>query len=529
MRHQIEFLIALLLAIALVAAFSRRVGVTESILLFLGGVALGVIPGAPRIAVPPDVIFLVFLPPLVYYAAFVSSPRELRTHARSISMLAVGLVFATTAGVAVVAHLVIPQMPWAAAFALGAILAPTDPVAATTVIRNLGAPQALVTLLEGEALINDAVGLTLYRVAVAAAVAGTFSVLESVGRFALVAVGGLAIGLAVGWVVARVRPKFDDPQVEITISLFTPYLSYLPAEAAGTSGILATVVTGLYVGWKSPGLFRPGTRLAARSFWSLFTFLLNSFLFLLLGLQFRTIVDGIEGASPSRLLGYAAAVCGTAIGIRLVWQFTVPYLMRVLSRRLRREQPPLPWQQRLVIGWSGMRGAVSLAAALAIPLRTDSRAAFPRRDLIIFLTFAGIFATLVLQGLTLPLLMRALGVRGDERTSEAEDRARANAAHAALARLEDVAQERRLPEETLEGLRDLYEDRLMRLKARLDADGDGHPELEQRADLYRELLREMIDAERDTIVEMRDKGEIDNEVMRRIERDLDLTSSRLLE
>ncbi|HET9948187.1 MAG TPA: Na+/H+ antiporter, partial [Longimicrobiales bacterium] len=504
MQHQIEFLVGLLLAVALLAAFARRVGVAESVLLFVVGVGLGLVPGAPQVVVPPDVIFLVFLPPLVYYAAFVSSPRELRAQARPIGMLAIALVFATTAGIAAVAHELIPGMPWAPAFALGAILAPTDPVAATSVIRAVGAPRRLVTLLEGEALVNDGIGLTANRVAVSAAVAGSFSVGATAGRFVLVALGGVAIGLAIGWLVAKVRPRFNDPDVEITLSLFTPYLAYLPAEAAGLSGILAAVATGLYMSWQSPGLFRPGTRLQANAFWGVFNFVLNSVLFLLLGLQFRQIVDGIGNASAGRLAVYAAAVAGTAIAIRLLWQFTVPHLTRALSRRLRAE-PATPWRERLVVGWSGMRGAVSLAAALAIPLETDAGHPFPFRNLIIFLTFCVIFATLALQGVTLPGLLRLLGLRAGEGEQRRETHARLRVAHAALARMEEIQSERDgLPEHAFDTLRALYEARVQRLQADVE-EGDERPEeLEQRTRAFRALVREVLGAERRALLELRD-------------------------
>jgi monovalent cation/hydrogen antiporter len=519
--HDAELLLLwLMVAMVGLSALARLVGVPYPILLVLGGLVLGFVPGMPAIELPPDLVLVLFLPPLLYWSGFFSSPRELRADLRAISLLAVGLVLVTMVAVAVTVHSLVDGLPWAAAFALGAIVSPTDPLAATAIARRLGVPRRLVTVLEGESLVNDATALVAYRIAVAAAVGGSFVPWRAGLRFVVGVAGGVAIGLLVGWLVAEVRRRLDDPPVEITVSLVTGYAAYLPADRLGVSGVLAAVTAGLYVGWRAPELASATTRLLGFSFWDVLVYLLNAVLFILVGLQLHPILSGVSGHSPAALLGLSASISAVVIAVRVAWQFTVPYLVRLLDRRPSQVARRVGPRERLVSGWSGMRGAVSLAAALALPLE-----GFPQRNLIVFLTFAVIFVTLVVQGLTLPTLIRRLGVRGDGVEEREELRARLTATNAALARLEELAAEEWTRDDTVERVRALYDYRRRRLKARAGKiEDDGY---EDRSLAYQRLVREVLEAQRHAIVGLRNQGVISNDVMHRIERELDLEDSRL--
>jgi Na+/H+ antiporter len=518
-------LLALMAAVAGLLILARTIGVPYPILLVLGGLVLGFVPGLPTIQLAPELVLVVFLPPLLYQAAFFSSPRELQADLRPISLLAIGLVLATMVAVAVTAHAVVEGMPWAAALALGAIVSPTDPLAATAIARRLGVPRRLVTLIEGESLLNDATALVAYRLAVAAAVAGSFSLWEAGLRFLVGVVGGVAVGLVVGWLIAEIRRRLDDPPVEIVVTLVTGYAAYLPAERLQVSGVLAAVTSGLYVGWRAPELASPATRLLGFSFWEVFGFLLNTVLFILVGLQLHPILGAVSGQSTSALLGQAVLVTVVVIVVRLGWEFTVPYLIRLLDRRPSQLARRLGPRERLVVGWSGLRGAVSLAAALALPLEVAEGQPLPHRDLIIFVTFVVIFATLVVQGLTLPALIRRLGVRDDGAEEQEEVRARLAATNAALARLDELASEGWTRDDTVERLRGFYQFRRRLLKTRAGIyEDEGHQE---RSVAYQRVVRELIEAQRQAIVGLRNRGVISNDVMHRIERDLDLEDTRL--
>jgi len=530
MHGNVELLLlALLVALAGLSVLARWVRVPYPILLVLGGLVLGFVPGVPSVELPPEVVLVLFLPPLLYWAAFFSSPRDLLADLRAISLLAVGLVLATMSAVAVTAHALIGGLSWGAAFVLGAVVSPTDALAATAIARRLGAPRRLVTLLEGESLVNDATALVAYRVAVAAAVGGGFSLWGASLRFVGGAAGGVAAGLAVGWIIVAIRRRLDDPLVEIVLSLVTGYAAYLPAEYLGASGVLAAVTAGIFVGWHAPGLASPETRLLGFSFWEVFVYLLNAVLFILVGLQLNPILRGVTGHSASALLGQAALVSAVVIAVRIGWEFTVPYLIRALDRRPTQVARRLGPRERLVLGWGGMRGAVSLAAALALPTGDAAGDAagqpFPDRNLIIFLTFGVIFATLVLQGLTLPALIGRLDVRDDGAEEQEELRGRLAAADAALARLDQLTEERWTPREKVEKLRGVYQHRRRLLKARAGIIRDyGY---QDRSLAHQRLLRELLDAQRSAIIQLRNEGTISNDVMHRIERDLDLEDSRL--
>jgi Na+/H+ antiporter len=518
--HEIEpLLLALIVAVAGLSVLARVVRVPYPILLVLGGLVLGFVPGMPAVELPPELVLVAFLPPLLYWSGFFSSPRHLWADARAISLLAVGLVLVTTVAVAAIAHAMVDGMTWPAAFALGAIVSPTDPLAASAIGRRLGVPRRLLTVVEGESLINDATALVAYRIAVAAAVSGTFVAWQAGLRFLVTAAGGVAVGLLVGWLVAELRRRLDDPVVEIVVSVFTGYAAYLPAELLGVSGVLAAVAAGLYLGWRGPEVASASTRLLGFSFWEVLVYLANAVLFILVGLQLRPILEDLGGTAVAVLVGQGVLVSAVVVAVRLGWGFSVPYLVRLVDRRPSQAMRRVGAKGRLLLGWSGMRGAVSLAAALALPLD------FPMRNLILFLTFSVILATLVVQGLTLPALIRRLNLEEDDAEEREEVRARLAATHAALDRLDELAGADWTRDDTVERLHGLYEFRRRRLKARggwLEDDGS-----EDRSQAYQRLLRELLQAQRQAIVLLRNQGQISNDVMHRIERELDLEDTRL--
>ncbi len=511
--------LGLILAVATMLAVAPALRIPYPILLVLGGLAIGVVPGMPEFELEPELVFFGVLPPLLYSAAFFTSLRELRANARPIGLLAVGLVAVTTVGVAVVAHTFIDGLPWSSAFVLGAIVSPTDPLAATSIARRLGVPRKLVTIVEGESLVNDGTGLVLYRVAVAAVVTGSFSAFYTGGLFLVSAGGGIAVGLAVGWVVRQVRSRVDNPPAEITISLLTGYFAFIPAELIGVSAVLAAVAAGIYLGWHTPELTNAQVRLQGLAVWEIVQYLLNALLFVLVGLQLPVVIDALGDLSAGQLLGYAALVSTTVIALRFAWVFAVLHAPKWIARRMSN------WRGAVFLSWAGMRGAVSLAAALALPLETDAGAPFPGRELILFLTFSVILVTLVGQGLTLPFVIRVLGLEDDGIEDREDAKARIHAAEAALARLEELVSEDWVREDTAERMRGAYRFRTTRFQARLDDGDDGV--IETRSQDYQRLRRELLDAERQALVDLRRSGAISNDVWLRVGRDLDLEDERL--
>lgn len=532
MEHAEVVLFGLLVSVAGLVVLAGYLRIPYPIMLVLGGAALGAVPGIPRVELEPELVLVLFLPPLLYSAAFFSSLRDLRENLQAISLLAIGLVLATMFAVAIVAHSLVPGMSWPIAFVLGAIVSPTDPIAATAIARRVGLPRRIVTIVEGESLINDATALIAYRFALGAAITGTFSLWQAGLQFLLGAIGGVALGLVAGWLVAQVRRRLDDPPVEITISLFTPYAAYLPAEQLGLSGVLAAVTVGIYLGWRAPELITPNTRIQAYSVWEILIFLLNSLLFVLIGLQLESILAGVDADSVLTLLGWAAAISGAVIGVRFAWVFLSTYLPRRFSARLGGTDPLLPWQWTFLVSWSGMRGAVSLAAALAIPLEISPGTPFPHREIILLLTFSVILFTLVVQGLSLPPLIRALRVQEDGSDELEEVEARLRVAEAAVSRIEELSEEHWAPEDTIERMRGFYDYRRRRFAARSrETGGDGENaeglDYEGRTAVYQRLRSEVLSAERAALVRLRGSGRIGDQVMRRVERDLDLEQSRL--
>jgi len=516
-------LLSLLVGVAALVALLPRLAVPFPIPLVLGGLALGFAPGLPQLEMPPDVVLVGVLPPLLYSSAYFTSLRDLRRNLQPIGLLAIGLVVFTMVAVAWLAHAAI-DLPWASAFVLGAVVAPTDPIAATSIASRLGLPQGLIAVIEGESLINDGTALVAYRVAIGVVVGGALTATHVALTFVGSVVGGIAIGLGVGFVMRRVRRPLTSASAGITLSLLTGYLAYLPAELVGASAVLAAVTAGVYMGWHAPELTTVESRLQGDAVWTILQFVLNVLLFVLTGLQLPGILDAVGSLSTGRLLADAAIVVAAVLVTRIVWVVVSSYVPPLLWPPLRRHERP-PWQHLAVVAWCGMRGAVSLAAALALPLATDAGAPFPGRALVIFLAFAVILATLLVQGLTLPALIGALRIGPDEVPVREEAKARMLAADAAMARLEELAAEDWVREDTAERMAGAYRFRRNRFAARFDDGDDGS--IEARSLDYQRLRRELLEAERHAVRELRRIGRISDQVMRRVERDLDLEDARL--
>jgi Na+/H+ antiporter len=523
--HEELQLLALLICAAALLLLADPLRIPYPILLVAGGLAIGFAPGIPNVILPPEAVLFGILPPLLYSAAFNTGLRELRRNLRPISFLAIGLVAVTTVLVAAVAHYVI-DLSWPAGFVLGAVVSPTDPLAATSIARRLGVPRRAIAIIEGESLVNDGTALVLYKFAIAAVLSGSFSLLHAAGSFVWSVLGGIAVGLVIGRVIRFVRRRVFNPPLEVTIAFLTGYFVFLPASAIGASGVLAVVTAGVYMGWHTPELTTVETRLQGDGFWAIFSFLLNALLFGLVGLQLQPILDNLHGRSWQELVGYAGLVWGVVLLIRIVYGYPLAYVPRWVSASLRERDPAPPWEFVAFIAWAGMRGGVTLAAALAIPLNTDSGAPFPDRSLIVFLAFCVVLATLVVQGLSLPGVVRLLRLEEDDATDVREEaKARIHAADAAIERLDELVDEDWVRPDTAERMRGLYGFRRNRFSARLDdADDDG---IEERSVAYQQLRRQLLDAERAAVVALRNQGKISDEVMQRVERDLDLEDSRL--
>jgi monovalent cation/hydrogen antiporter len=477
----------------------------------------------PSVELDPDLVLLIFLPPLLYGAAFFTSVRDLRRNAKPIALLSIPLVLVTMAAVALVAHEVI-GLAWGPAFVLGAIVSPTDAVAPAEIMRRIGAPRRLITIIEGENLTNDWTALVLYSIAIDAVVTGSFSAWEAIPTFVASGVGGAAIGLVAGRIIREVRARIDDPPTEITISILSGYAAYLPAEELGLSGVIAAVTVGLYMGWHTPQLTTPLMRLQGVAVWEMLTFILNALLFLLVGLQLPSVLDNLSGNSTGELLLWALLVSAVVVLVRLAWTLPIPSVVQMTARRMGPGPRRAPPAERLAVGWAGMRGSVSLAAALAIPLHIDAGPVFPDRALIIFLAFGVILVTLVGQGLTLSPLISWLDLI-DDGVEEREERvARQRLAEAGLARIDEIGEPDWIKPDSIERARLMLDYRRRRFGALVDGDGDNY---EWRTDAWRRLMYELFEAQRERLVGMRNRGEISDEVRRKIERDLDLEESRL--
>jgi monovalent cation/hydrogen antiporter len=519
--QQIEIVIGLLAGVAVLAAIAERSGLPHAAVLVLGGLILGLIPGVPQLHLNPDVVLLGLLPPLVYAAAFHAASYDLRPNLAHILTLATGLVLITVVAVAVVGR-ALTGLPWVSALVLGALSAPTDPVSASAVLRGVGAPERIVAILEGESLINDGTGLAAFQVAVAAA-AGGVSVGSGALTFVEISVGGCAVGLVVGWLLVRVRRRLDDPSLEIVLGLLAAFGSYVAAYGIGWSGVLAAVTAGLYVGSQAESISSAGARLSMEPFWNALTFVLESVLFLLIGLQLPSIVDGL-GGDVATGIGDGAVLVAVVLGVRAAWMGALRLAQTVGGGRPRGD--PLSGRELTVLGFSGMRGALSLAGALSIPLAV-SHHPFAARDEIIFLVYIIVIGTLVPPSLMLGPLIRRLGLAAGDELTRQEVEARQRIVHAGLARLEELAQEADLPEPTFDRLRAILELRLERLEARRRRVGVEPGDAPNVDAAVRRLRREVIDAERRALAELRERRAVPTQVLARIQRDIDLEETRL--
>jgi Na+/H+ antiporter len=521
----VEFVfLLLLLFIVVFGLLARKLGRPYPIVMVIGGLLLGFVPGIPDITLNPDLIFLVILPPLLYASAWATSWRDFRYNIVSILLLAFGLVAFTVLGVGLIAPSVFSGFDWRLGLVLGAVVAPTDAIAATSIARRVGLPGRIVDILEGESLINDATGLLALQFATAILVNRRVPTLsDGILTLTWLIVGGVGLGLLVGWIVDYVERQFDDGPIEITISILVPYAVYLAADAVHASGVLAVVACGVFLSRRSAYLFSPSVRIQIWSFWESFTFVLNGLVFVLIGLQLPAIRASIHDRSLPNLLMEGAALSVLLILLRLMWTYPgahLSYFIRTRLDHLSEERPGA--RQVFVIGWTGMRGVVSLAAAMALPTLLADGSPFPQRDLIVFLTFCVIVATLLLQGITLPLLIRALGLAGAAGPNCEEQEARRIVTEAALSHLEEgKLRDRKEFSSLYDHLADHYRARL----ASMDS-ASGNQEEAGDHDRYVELSRETLRIERETAVRLRNESRINDEILRRIERELDLNESR---
>ncbi|QUH00674.1 Na+/H+ antiporter [Saccharopolyspora erythraea] len=514
--HELPELMALLAGALAVTALARRWGVSAPLALVVVGLAMSYLPGLPDYQLDPEIVLVLIIPPLLYSAALRSSSIGIKANLRPIGLLAFGLVLFSTLAAGLVAWWLVPGMSLGVALVLGAVVAPPDAVAAIAIGRRLGLPRRLMTVLGGESLVNDATALTAYRAAIAVVIGSGLSLLGGVGMFLLASAGGLVVGYVVGWLVHQVRARLDDGNLESAVGLLVPFATYLLAEEIHASGVLAVVVAGLYLGHRAPAS-DAATRLQDRAVWDAADTLLEALVFALIGLQLRTVVDGVS-ADLLPLTAAGLAVTAAVVVARVAWVFTTMYAPLWLSRK--RDAPP--WQHAVVVSWAGMRGVVSLAAASAVPVATLSGAPFPNRSEVVFLAFFVTLATLLLYGSTLPWLIRRLGVRGRDSYTDAlaEAEAQHNAARAARDRLDDLTRESQPPGRVADRLRQAAQHRSNQAWERLGRSSDEVGESPSEA--YRRLRGEMLAAERDVFVRFRDEHRIDDEVLRRVLHELDL-------
>jgi|MudIll2142460700_1097286.scaffolds.fasta_scaffold01333_2 CPA1 family monovalent cation:H+ antiporter len=520
--HPVETILLLLGLTTLLAVAAKKVNLPWPIFLVLGGMGLAFVPGLPAVSLDPQLVFILFLPPILYAAAYFTSWRDFRDNLLSISLLAVGLVAATTAAVAAAFHALVPELGWPAAFVLGAIVSPPDAVAATAIAKRLGLPRRIVTILEGESLVNDATGLVLLKFATAAVVTGTFHARTAALDFVLLAAGGVAVGLLVGWLFARVERLLDDSVLAATGSVLVSFATYLLAERLHVSGVLAVVTAGLVQGRVVPRLWAARVRLEATAVWDTVIFVLNALVFVLIGLQLPSVVKALGVWPRTAVVDAVFAVIGATIFVRLAWMFPGAYLPRLLFPAYRKKSATPPWQWITVTGWAGMRGVVSLAAALALPLSTATGAPFPGRDLIVFTTFAVILATLVLQGLTLGPFIKWLALGRDRTAVDEERHARKLLAEAGLSRVDTIAEEHVLGAHQFHGVRQEFVDRL---RALVKADPE-EPLPASTPAVVSRLRRESLVAQREKLLELRGSEVIGDDVFHRLQHELDLEEMR---
>jgi monovalent cation/hydrogen antiporter len=524
----IQVFIVLLIAISTASVVALRLKIPPAILLVIAGVVLALVPGLPTVKLNPEFVLLFVLPPIIYSSAVAMSWQDFKFNLRPIALLAIGCVLFTAVATAAVSHWLL-GFSWPIGFVLGAIVSPPDAVAPLSIARRMQLPRRFLVILEGEGLANDASALILYRFAITAVSLGVFSLSHATGTFAAIIGGELLWGVGVGWAMLRLRRWVKDPRIEIMLSILTPFLAYWPPEHLGGSGVLATVTTGLYISWNGLRLISAATRLQGIFFWDFLIYLTEGFVFLITGLQARTLIGEIHGYSVADLAVSALVVCGVVIGARFVWMFPATYLPRWLIPSVARHDPSPPWQWPVALAFTGVRGIVSLAAALAIPLTTIDGQPFPDRDRILFLTFSVILVTLVGQGLMLPAVMRVLGFAHAGRRERHADRieefsARRHSIEATSHYLDDLAAERKLPEGIVHSFQARYRDRLKVVERFEHSNAD----LKRSIELDDEIECLLLAKEREQINDLYRAGKLKDEPRRRIERELDLRDAQLL-
>jgi len=525
--ENITVIIMLLFGITFLGVLSNKYKFPFPIALVLCGVVISLAPGLPIVSLNPEIVFIIFLPPLLYSAAWNTSWHDFKAAIRPITYAAVGLVLFTTLLVAVVAHLLIPDLSWPLAFLIGAIVSPPDAVAATSVTKGLKLQPRLITILEGESLVNDASGLVAYKYALAAAAAGNFIFWQAGLNFLLISAAGIAIGLAIGYIMYLIHKKFIcDPIIEVTLTFLTPFASYLLAEHFHVSGVLAVVSTGLYLSFRSGEIFSHQSRIMTYAVWDVVIYILNSLIFILIGLQLRSVIQGIGDYSMSELALYGVVISVVVIIVRFVWVVPATMLPRMLSRKIRTTEPFDP-RNLVVFGWAGMRGVVSMAAALAIPLTLADGTIFPHRNLIIYITFCVILSTLVLLGLTLPWVIKMLKLPPHSIASE-EFEIRSHVVSHTITHIEENFG--LVQDELLNNIKSKYEVKFNRLqKTDLPANyfGNGETLAGNVFNEFSQLQIDLINVERTMLEELHKKGKASEEILRKIERELDLEETRL--
>jgi Na+/H+ antiporter len=513
----IGILIALIVTTIPLVAVAKRLDVSYPIVLIVAGLFLGFVPGLPEIRLDPNLVLLIFLPPLLYWESITAPTDVMLDNAGQIGLLAIGLVVATTGAVAVVAHAIVPTMPWGAAFVLGAIVSPTDELAAVPVLESFRLPRHVIAIIEGESLLNDATALVIYAAAIGVVVTGAFAPAKTLGLFVVTVIGSLAIGYVAGWLGVAGWRRIKDRQLQSVISVVIPFLAYFPAQTLGLSGVVAVVTAGVYVNRHNPRVLEPAARTQLRGFWNTLVFIVNTVLFLVVGLQLHDVADAAFARySWPLVLGYSLAINAVIIAVRVTLAVSAEYAPTTAPA----DHAAPDWKHALVVAWSGLRGAVSLAAALAIPFALPSGARFPDRDLIIFVTFTVILVTLVGGGLTLPSVVRRLRIVSGTEERDEMQLALIASAEAALARIDALTAEGRIDAAHAEKLRAVYEHKRDIHRTPDDGHTIGH------AARHKDVERELIDAQREAIISLRERGEIDNVVLRRLEGDLDLEASR---
>lgn len=518
---QLTFL-ALLISVIALAALARRLQKPYPIILVIGGLLLGFVPGMPKVPLDPDLIFFVVLPPLLYSAAWNTSWKDFRFNLVSIAFLAIGLVAFTVLGVAEIAPVFLPTFDWRMGFILGAVVATTDSIAAASIAKRIGLPNRIVHILEGESLVNDGTGLLALEFGTAMVVYGQNPTIASgLSKLAYLSVAGIAVGLLIGRIIEWFEFRIDDASIEIAISIFVPYSAYLSGELIHASGVLSVVAAGLYLGRNSSRFFSPSVRLQVNAVWNAVTFILNGLVFIIIGLQLPFVLAEIRGMQRTQLIIDAASFSAFIILLRVLWVFPGALVAFLIRTRLLHQADSWPGaRQVFVVGWTGMRGVIALAGAVSLPRMLADGSQFPQRNVIIFLTFSVILVTLVVQGLTLPPLIRGLGLSGASGSKCEGDEARSLVLEAGLIYLQNSRDDSPEDAELYDDLAQHYRRRVANLRGL-----PGSPDLHSRSQhtRYLDILRGVLSVERETALQLRREGRISNEVLRDIERELDLS------